>query len=84
MRKSLQLLFTFLTIFIILSLGTMTYAQKKETKLCSYKIPITTKTPCFPLLCRGGCKKKYGPTGSGVCSNPKGFCDCNAVCRGPR
>ncbi|KAF8117389.1 hypothetical protein N665_0011s0106 [Sinapis alba] len=63
---------------------TMTDAQRKKTKLCSYKIPITTKQLCSHLICRGKCKKKYGPTGSGVCSNPPGFCDCNAECKGPR
>ncbi|KAF8117397.1 hypothetical protein N665_0011s0113 [Sinapis alba] len=76
MKKSIQLLFTFLTIFIILSLD----AQKKEGKRCTYKIPISPKTLCFPLLCRSECKKKYGPTGSGVCLDPKGFCKCDAVC----
>ncbi|CAN7135392.1 unnamed protein product [Brassica rapa subsp. narinosa] len=79
MRKSLQLLFTFLTIFIILSLD----AQKKETKLCPYKIPHSSKQ-CFPILCRNECKKKYPPSGSGVCSDSKGFCDCNAPCKGSR
>ncbi|RID49623.1 hypothetical protein BRARA_H00411 [Brassica rapa] len=83
MRKSLQLLFTFLTVFIILSLGMMTDAQKKETKLCSYKISHSSKQ-CFPILCRNECKKKYPPSGSGVCSDSKGFCDCNAPCKGSR
>ncbi|KAH0884917.1 hypothetical protein HID58_061013 [Brassica napus] len=61
----------------------MTHAQKKETKLCPYKIPISSKQ-CFPILCRNECKKKYPPSGSGVCSDSKGFCDCNAPCKGSR
>ncbi|KAL0739439.1 hypothetical protein Bca4012_015649 [Brassica carinata] len=80
MRKSLQLLFTFLIVFVILSLGTITDAQKKETKLCLYPTPMISKLRCNHLICRSECKKKYPPTGSGVCSNTKGICDCNAPC----
>ncbi|CAN7019076.1 hypothetical protein Bca4012_033791 [Brassica carinata] len=82
MRKSLQLLFTFLTIFIVLSLGMMADAQKNEAKECPYKLPIDKTKRCGPLNCLNLCKKKYGPTGSGSCSEEKGFCNCTAHCKG--
>ncbi|CAF1866381.1 hypothetical protein YC2023_055186 [Brassica napus] len=84
MRKSLQLLFTFLTIFIVLSLGMMVDAQKNEPKECPYKLPIDKTKRCAPLNCLNLCKKKYGPTGSGSCSEEKGFCNCTAHCKGSR
>ncbi|CAN7061616.1 unnamed protein product [Brassica rapa subsp. trilocularis] len=81
MGKSIQLLFTFLTIFIILSLGMMADAQKKEAKICPYKLQIDKTKRCVPLNCKDLCKKKYGPTGSGSCSEEKGFCNCTANCK---
>ncbi|CAF2183084.1 unnamed protein product [Brassica napus] len=70
MKKSLQLSFTFLIIFIILSQGMMADAQKKN---CPHKIPITGSY-CIPTKCLDMCKKQHGTTGS--CSEEKGFCNC--------
>ncbi|KAF8099002.1 hypothetical protein N665_0254s0003 [Sinapis alba] len=77
MRKSLQLLFTFLTIFIILSLGMMADAKKQ----CLYKTPTPNKR-CVPVQCLDICKKKYGAGAAGSCSDEKGFCNCSANCKG--
>ena len=59
-------------------------AQKNKTKLCPYKISITIKMRCNVLQCQNECKKKFPPTGSGICSDSKGICDCNAPCKGSR
>ncbi|KAF8049823.1 hypothetical protein N665_2112s0008 [Sinapis alba] len=72
MRKSLQLLFTFLIICIILSLGITADAQKVEKKKCPHKISM--KGRCIPVECLDKCKKQYGTPGS--CSEEKGFCNC--------
>ncbi|KAF8083550.1 hypothetical protein N665_0766s0010 [Sinapis alba] len=75
MRKSFQLLFTFLIIFIILSLDLKRItedAQKVEKKNCPHKISM--KGMCIPLECLNKCKKQYGTPGS--CSEEKGFCNC--------
>ncbi|KAF8049822.1 hypothetical protein N665_2112s0007 [Sinapis alba] len=71
MRKSLQLLFTFLIIFIILSLAD---AQKVEKKNCPHKIPSGAKRICIQQECLNKCKKQYGTVGS--CSEEKGLCNC--------
>ncbi|KAL0789226.1 hypothetical protein Bca101_005472 [Brassica carinata] len=70
MKKSLQLSFMFLIIFIILSQGMMADAQKKN---CPHKIPIKGSY-CIPTKCLDMCKKQHGTLGS--CSEEKGFCNC--------
>ncbi|CAF1706411.1 unnamed protein product [Brassica napus] len=53
MRKSVQLLSTFLIVFIILSLD-----AKKQ---CPYKIPINKKfSYCAATHCLADCKKQHG------------------------
>uniref|UniRef100_A0A0D3BE37 Bifunctional inhibitor/plant lipid transfer protein/seed storage helical domain-containing protein n=1 Tax=Brassica oleracea var. oleracea TaxID=109376 RepID=A0A0D3BE37_BRAOL len=57
MRKSVQLLSTFLIIFIILSLGMMADAKKQ----CPYKIPINKMfLYCAATHCLADCKKQHG------------------------
>ncbi|CAF1706414.1 unnamed protein product [Brassica napus] len=81
MRKSVQLLSTFLIVFIILSLGMMADAKKQ----CPYKIPISKKLSyCAATLCLADCKKQHGADASGSCSEEKGFCNCVANCKGSR
>ncbi|CAF2058752.1 hypothetical protein Bca4012_099598 [Brassica carinata] len=83
MRKSFQLLFTFLTMFIILSLGTMTDAQRKSL-FCTYNVPVDTKKSCDPL-CNSLCIKVYGYIGKSVCEREiKGSCQCSAFCKHSR
>ncbi|CAG7902790.1 unnamed protein product, partial [Brassica rapa] len=58
MRKSFQLLFTFLTMFIILSLGMMADGQGHRILFCTYNVPVDTKKSCDPL-CKSLCVKVY-------------------------
>ncbi|KAL0663843.1 hypothetical protein Bca4012_100680 [Brassica carinata] len=68
MKKSLQLSFTFLIIFIILSQGMMAEGQKKNCP----QIPIKGNY-CIPTECLAMCKKQHGTLGS--CAE-KGICSC--------
>ncbi|KAL0751311.1 hypothetical protein Bca101_033314 [Brassica carinata] len=85
MRKSVQLLSTFLIVFIILSLGMMADAKNNAKKQCPYKIPINKKfSYCAATHCLADCKKQHGADASGSCSAEKGFCNCVANCKGSR
>ncbi|CAN7051990.1 unnamed protein product [Brassica rapa subsp. trilocularis] len=81
MRRSFQLLFTFLTMFIILSLGMMADVQGHIILFCTYNVPVDTKKSCDPL-CKSLCVKVYGPYGRSVCEREiKGSCQCRAFCK---
>ncbi|KAL0751313.1 hypothetical protein Bca101_033316 [Brassica carinata] len=85
MRKSVQLLSTFLIVFIILSLGLYLRMIADSKKQCPYKIPINKKfSYCAATHCLADCKKQHGADASGSCSAEKGFCNCVANCKGSR
>ncbi|KAF8090976.1 hypothetical protein N665_0460s0017 [Sinapis alba] len=84
MRKSLQLLSTFLTMFIILSLEMMAEAQPRRIKFCTYDVPVDSGKSC-DTKCVYFCKRLFGPIGKSVCEKVlKGYCQCSAVCKGSR
>ncbi|KAL0694900.1 hypothetical protein Bca4012_062082 [Brassica carinata] len=83
MRKTPQLSFTVLTIFIILVLGMMANALEKR-KLCDeQQLPVNKNGLCVDSECQTQCQQKRGPKAKSTCFGSKNKLPMNCICAIP-
>ncbi|KAF8104196.1 hypothetical protein N665_0176s0011 [Sinapis alba] len=83
MRKTPQLSFTFLTIFIILVLGMMVNAQQKRKWCDQQQLPVNKDGLCVDSECQTKCSQKRGPTAKSTCYGSKDKKPMNCLCAIP-